>query len=66
MKSIKEKKDSDLEKLLFENKKALRIFNFSFAGGKVKNTKEKRGMRKHIAQILTEINRRSRESQILK
>lgn len=61
MKSIKEKNDGDLEKLLFENKKALRLFTFSFAGGKVKNTKEKRGMRKQIAQILTEMNRRSLE-----
>jgi len=56
MKDIKNKKDNDLLKLLAQKKKALRLFRFSLAGGKAKNTKEGMHTRKEIAQILTEMN----------
>ena len=58
MKGIKEKKDSELEKNLREKKKSLRLFRFSLSGGKVKNTKEGKALRKEIAQIMTEKSRR--------
>lgn len=61
MKGITEKKDSDLQKLLAEKRKELRLFRFSKAGAKVKNTKEKRDLNKEIARILTELNRRKNE-----
>lgn len=58
MKAITEKTDIELEKLLGEKKAALRVFRFGFAGGKTKNTKEGRLLRKDIARILTEVSKR--------
>lgn len=60
MKGLKDKKEKDLLKLLHEKKKSLRLFRFSLSGGKTKNTKEGRGTKKEIAQILTEMNSRTR------
>lgn len=59
MDKLKEKKDTDLAKLLKEKRKALRLFRFSLAGGKAKNTKEGKQTKKEIARILTEMNKRS-------
>jgi ribosomal protein L29 len=58
MKEISNKTEKELEKLLHEKYKALRIFRFRIAGSKVKNMKEGQRIRKDIARILTELNSR--------
>ena len=60
MKSLKEKEKKDLEKLLLEKRKALRIFRFSISGSKVKDVKEGKNIRKEIARILTELSARNK------
>jgi len=54
-KELKTKEDKDLEKLLSERRKALRLFRFGIAGSKAKNVKEGQAVRKTIARILTEL-----------
>jgi|TARA_Y100000310_G_scaffold345866_1_gene471901 ribosomal protein L29 len=54
MSEFKKKNDSELLKLLSEKRTALRNFRFSVSGGKVRNIKEGKLLRKGIAQILTE------------
>ena len=60
-KEIKGKEKNDLEKLLLEKQKALRLFRFGVAGSKAKNVKEGRNLRKDIARILTEVNARKEQ-----
>ena len=60
MKDIKKKSDTELKKALYEKRKDLRVFRFSIAGSKTKNTKEGSSARKEIARILTELNGRTR------
>lgn len=48
----------ELIKMLAEKKEALRNFRFNIAGGKIRNTKEGRDLRKEIARILTELRQR--------
>lgn len=50
---FKQKTQSDLAKLLYEKKEALKSFRFNLAGSKTKNVKEGRTLRKEIAHILT-------------
>ncbi|MFA5838665.1 MAG: 50S ribosomal protein L29 [Candidatus Paceibacterota bacterium] len=58
MKEIKEKTEIELKKMLSENRGALRSFRFSGSGGKTRDVKEGRNLRKNIARVLTEINSR--------
>jgi ribosomal protein L29 len=58
MKEITNKTPSDLDRLLTEKKEALRAFRFSSAGAKTKNVKEGRGVRKDIARIMTEMQKK--------
>ena len=58
-KELKTKESKELEKLLSEKRKLLRLFRFGIAGSKAKNVKEGRNLKKEIAQILTEINARA-------
>lgn len=58
MKEIKEKTEIELKKMLSESREALRSFRFSGSGGKTRNVKEGRNLRKNIARILTEIGSR--------
>lgn len=58
MSELKSKKTEDLTKLLVEKKEALRVFRFSLSGSKVKNLKEGMGLRREIAQIMTELRGR--------
>lgn len=53
MKDIISKTPSDLVRLADEKRAALRTFRFGGAGGKSKNVKEGRGLRKDIARIMT-------------
>jgi len=62
MKDIKNKTEKELEKMLVEKQKALRIFRFSMARSKIKNIKEGKNVRKEIARILTECTARKQKS----
>jgi len=57
-KEFQNKNDTELQKLLEEKRKSLRLFRFSVAGSKIKNIKEGMNLRKAIARILTETNSR--------
>jgi len=50
---LQKKSKTDLEKLLKEKGERLRILRFGLAGGKIKNTREIREIKKDIARILT-------------
>lgn len=56
-KEIKGAADKDLKTMLTEKRKKLADFRFNIIGGKIKNVKEGRVLRKEIAQVLTELNR---------
>ncbi len=58
MTDLKKKSVKDLEKLLKEQRKALREFRFSSAGSRVRNVRDGRNTRRSIARILTELNNR--------
>ncbi len=49
-------KTEELSKTLQDKRVALQNFRFSLSGSKTRNVKEGRGLRKEIAQILTELN----------
>ncbi|NBV77450.1 50S ribosomal protein L29 [bacterium] len=48
-----------LKKMLADKQEALRMFRFGGAGGRARDTREGRTLRKEIAQILTALNRTS-------
>ena len=50
---IRKKSKSELDKLLQESKKKVRVLRFDLASGKVKNVREIRKTKKDIARILT-------------
>jgi len=54
-KDLQDKTETELQKLLAEKRKALRLFRFGVAGSKAKNVKEGHAIRKTIARILTRI-----------
>lgn len=58
MADIAKTKTEDLLKELVEKREALRVFRFSAAGSRIRNTREGRGIRKEIARVLTELNKR--------
>jgi ribosomal protein L29 len=62
MEEIRKKTDGDLRKLLTEKREDLRKFRFDVTGTRVRNVKFGRGVRKEIAQILTELNARVKQS----
>lgn len=49
------KSSKELNDLLKEKRKSLFDFRFNILGGKIKNVKEGRGLRKEIARIMTEL-----------
>ncbi|MAZ40596.1 50S ribosomal protein L29 [bacterium] len=53
-----EKKKKDLLKNLNEKRTQLREFRFGVSGSKIKNVKEATTVRKEIARILTELNKK--------
>lgn len=59
---ITKKNDADLIKQLNEHREALRTFRFGEAGGRSRNVREGRSLRKEIARILTELTRRNAET----
>lgn len=50
---LRDKSNSDLEKLIVEKKDKLRILRFNLAAGKAKNINEIKETKKDIARILT-------------
>ena len=58
MSKLAKKSEKDLIKEVDEKRKALREFRFSIAGTKTRNVREGRGLRREIAQRLTELNAR--------
>ncbi|MEK7182293.1 MAG: 50S ribosomal protein L29 [Patescibacteria group bacterium] len=62
MLELKGKNNNELEKILIEKKEALSSFRFSGAGGKTRDVKHGRNIKKDIARILTEINLRNSKS----
>ena len=61
---MQEKTDKELEKMLQEKRKSLRLFRFGISGSKTKNVKEGNNTRKEIARILTEINSRVKTHEV--
>lgn len=55
---LKNKDKKTLGGMLTEKREALRAFRFGSAGSKTRNVKEGFGLKKDIARILTEINRK--------
>ena len=56
MNKFREKNAKELDVLLGEKREALRIFRFAICGGKEKNVKTGRALRKDVARILGELN----------
>jgi len=56
MVEIKGKNKLELNRMLSVERGAMRTFRFSGAGGKTRDVKEGRNIRKNIAKILTELN----------
>ncbi len=51
-------KDEELKKELEHSRESLRVLHFKTEGSKSKNVKEAKTLRKQIARVLTEINRK--------
>lgn len=58
MKDLIKKTEKELLKDLQEKQEALRVFRFNITGGKVKNMKEGKAIRKAIAQLNTVLSSR--------
>ena len=58
MDDLKKKNEKDLRNALAEKREELRSFRFGTAGSKARDVRAQRGVRKEIAQILTELNAR--------
>ncbi len=58
MSEFTEKTKKDLEKILMDKNKALQEFRFNTSGSKNRNVKEGRNIRRDIARILTELNKK--------
>lgn len=58
MSDFKTQSVEELHKIVADKREALRVFRFGGAGSRARNVREGRGLRKEIAQILTEIRAR--------
>ncbi len=61
METFEKHSGDELMKVLVEKREALRAFRFGVTGGKTKNVKEGRTIRRTIARILTELGSRKVE-----
>jgi ribosomal protein L29 len=59
MEQLSTKNQADLEKQVNEKREAMRVLRFGVSGGKVKNTKELKNVRKEIARLKTELRARA-------
>ncbi len=55
MTDFKKQDVAELSKALTDKREALRLFRFEGAGSRSRNVREGRGLRKEIAQIMTEL-----------
>jgi ribosomal protein L29 len=53
MSELKNKSKGELMKILADKRQGLHTFHFTIAGGKVKNVKEGKMIRKEIARVMT-------------
>jgi len=53
-----DKTERELQQLLLEKRSELRKFRFGGSGSKIRDTKRGKNLRKDIARILTELNKR--------
>lgn len=58
METLTKHSDDELMKMLGEKRESLRAFRFGATGGKTKNVKEGKTLRREIARILTELGGR--------
>jgi len=68
IKDIRKKGDGELARILKEKQAALRDFRFAGAGGRTRNVREGRTLRREIAQIQTvmgEPNARKQEKDVV-
>ena len=56
--NLKGMKKDELKKMLLARKESVRVIRFKTEGSKSKNVKELATIKKEIARILTEINRK--------
>jgi len=56
--NLKEMKKDELEKKLISLREEIRVIKFRTEGSKSKNVKELATLRKQIAKVLTEINKK--------
>lgn len=59
-KDLQKKNIDDLMKLLREKRNALKSFKFAIEGSKARNVREGRNLRREIAQIMTELNKKGK------
>lgn len=57
-----QKSEQELNKELSSKREALKNFRFSMWGSKTRNTKEGRMIRREIARIMTEMNKKHLEN----
>ncbi len=57
---LKNTEEKELRALLLDKRNLLRDFRFKIAKGKAKNVKEGANLKKEIARLLTEINKRNK------
>jgi ribosomal protein L29 len=62
MKEFSNKTKIELQTLLSEKRQGLRKFRFDMTGGKAKNVKEGRTLRREIATIMTFLNSLSKDN----
>jgi ribosomal protein L29 len=65
MKNIQNIADKELVKTLMEKRHALRTFKVDIMGGKSKNVKAGREIKKEVAQILTELTVRAHAAPVV-
>ena len=53
----------DLQKSIAEKREALRVFRFGGAGSRTRNVREGRGLRREVAQMMTELRARELASE---
>ncbi len=62
MSTITDKTTEELRRTIAEREEKLQAFRFAMAGGKTKNVKEGKNLRKEIARFLTELQKRKSET----
>ena len=62
MTEYKNQTEQELVKILAEKRTAIQSFNLALSGGKMKNVREARNLRREVAQILTILKAKQVES----